>query len=122
MTVKYEGVTESWTDWFGKFRYDEFIKQPIILWIMMKLFMFYGSIMSIIVLMLITRCRGRFRPIRERINLAPKDYEKEDYLSFIGKDYMWFNIWYQLIILYVLATWVTVNMYKDSEEHHFTFK
>jgi hypothetical protein len=106
---------------FARRNFQYFHEYPVLLWLLIKIFVFYANIFSIILLMMITKCcNRRFRTIRERINLAHDDFEQEDYLINIHNDIFWFNICISLIIVYSAVSFVEIftnNKHTQYEEN-----
>ena len=102
---------EALIDKFADNDLDHFERRPVLVWLVIKIMMFYVNIFSIIILMLITKC-VRFKTIRERINMADRDIKNKDYLLKIEKDIHWFQIGCLMTASYCIV--ISVNVVKNE--------
>lgn len=75
----------------------------VIFWLIYQLIIFYASIISIVILMIISQFR-RFNLIRDRIGLSSPRREKFDYLLYIKDDIHWFIICMTQMVLLIIAS------------------
>lgn len=101
-----EDIKKSWldkfmSDLFGIEEFDEVAK--VVFWLIYQLIIFYASIISIVILMIISQFR-RFNLIRDRIGLSSPRREKFDYLLYIKDDIHWFIICITQTVLLIIAS------------------
>ena len=81
--------------WMEKFNDQDFtqelIDHPVILWLQFEILCFYGSMLSFIVLILISKWK-MFNPIRDRVNLGSYHRSKIDFLLYRFDDLHWFIV------------------------------
>ena len=92
--------------WLDKFKDKEWIGElndhrPIVLWLIFETICFYASILSLVVLILISKVR-EFTPIRDRVNLSSYHKSKIDFLLYRFDDLHWFIVIFQQISFYAV--------------------